>query len=167
MLRTGQDKRRIMTAMSDVDTIERSVTIDAPADRVAAHLIDFRRWVDWSPWEGLDPGLTRTYTGAEAGIGATYEWSGNRKAGAGHMQITDVTRETVDVDLRFTRPFKSTSAVRFALQPHGSATTVVWTMSSPRTLMTRIVGLFMNMDKTIGTDLAKGLANLKARVEED
>lgn len=152
--------------MSDHDEYERRLTIAATSERILPHLVDFRRWVDWSPWEGLDLALTRAYSGPDRGAGASYEWSGNRKAGAGSMRITNVTPDSVDIDLRFTRPFKSTSDVRFTLIPQDASTEVVWSMRSPRTLGTRIFGVFMNMDKTIGGDLQKGLKALKATVEQ-
>lgn len=151
--------------MADHNTYERRLRIAAPAGQILPHLVDFRRWVDWSPWEGLDPALSRTYAGPNSGVGASCEWSGNRKAGAGSMRITDVTPESVAIDLRFTRPFKSTSAVRFTLIPQDAATEVIWSMRSPRTLGTRVFGVIMNMDKAIGGDLDNGLATLKVVVE--
>ena len=151
--------------MTDYDTIERRLTMAAPTERISGYLVDFRRWVDWSPWEGLDPDLRRTYSGPDTGVGAAYEWAGNRKAGAGRMAITSVTADEIAVDLRFTRPFKSTSAVTFTLLPADAQTEVVWTMRTPRTLATRVFGLVMNMDKAIGADLEKGLSALKSRVE--
>ena len=60
----------------------RSATINAPADRIRSHLNDFREWQKWSPWEGVDPDLRRTYTGPEQGVGSHYGWAGNSKAGA-------------------------------------------------------------------------------------
>lgn len=147
--------------MSDYDVIERSAVIDAEPSRILPLLTDLRAWQQWSPWEGLDPELRRTYTGAETGPGARYEWSGNRKAGAGTMQITDVTDTSVDIDLAFTRPFKSQSKVRFDLAPADAGTAVTWALRSPRTLMTRVFGVFVNMDKVLGKDLEKGLAQLQ------
>ena len=73
----------------DSYTVERSVRIDAPSQRIYDQIADFRNWTSWSPWEGLDPDLERSYTGAESGEGAVYGWSGNRKAGQGHMEVTE------------------------------------------------------------------------------
>mgnify|MGYP000849006270 FL=1 len=147
--------------MSDYDVIERSAVIDAEPSRILPLLTDLRAWQQWSPWEGLDPELQRTYTGPETGPGARYVWSGNRKAGAGTMQITDASDRSVDIDLAFTRPFKSQSKVRFDLAPSDAGTTVVWSMRTPRTLMTRVFGVFMNLERVIGRDLEKGLAQLQ------
>ena len=56
--------------------------------------------------------LKRDYRGAEEGVGAVYEWSGNAKAGAGVMTITAATANKVDIHLRFLRPFKAESQHR-------------------------------------------------------
>ena len=64
-------------------TVTRTTTIEAPAERVHALVNDFHEWPKWSPWEDLDPQLRRTYSGPDAGVGATYAWEGNKKAGQG------------------------------------------------------------------------------------
>ena len=87
--------------------------------------------------------------------------AGNRKAGSGVMEITRVTDTAVDLDLTFTRPFKSANRTGFTLHPDGDRTRVTWRMQAPRTLGMRIAGLFMNMDKAIGADFDKGLTNLR------
>lgn len=151
--------------MTEYSVIERAVTVAAPAEVIASYVVDFRRWVDWSPWEGLDPDLQRTYSGPAQGLGATYAWSGNRKAGAGRMEITGVAPDRIDVDLRFLKPFRSSSTVRFALTGAGDQTRVQWQLRSPRTVVSRVMGVVWNMDRAIGADLEKGLAQLKDRVE--
>ncbi|NNC91092.1 MAG: polyketide cyclase, partial [Acidimicrobiia bacterium] len=40
-----------------------------------------------------------------------------------------------------------------------------WTMPGPHTLMSRIMGIFVSMDKMVGKDFEKGLAQLKSSVE--
>ncbi|MDJ0337358.1 SRPBCC family protein [Cryobacterium sp. PH31-O1] len=151
--------------MTDYTTIERTTVIHATAAAIHPHLVDFTQWVAWSPWEGMDPDLKRTYGGEQGSVGSTYAWDGNRKAGAGTMVVTAVSRTSVDVDLAFTRPFKSSSTVHFDLTERDAATTVVWTMLSPKTFASRAFGLVMNMEKLIGADLDKGLVSLKRVVE--
>lgn len=69
----------------DTFRVERSATINASPAEVFAYVNDFRRWTAWSPWEGLDPNLQRTYSDNSSGKGASYSWSGNNKAGQGSM----------------------------------------------------------------------------------
>lgn len=146
-------------------TISRSIDIKAPAAAVQALLTDFHAWQDWSPWEGLDPDLKRTYSGPATGAGARYQWDGNRKAGSGSMQIVDASAQRVDIDLRFTRPWKAANPVSFTLIPAGDATTVTWTMDGNNKGFAALFAKLFNMDAMLGKDFDKGLAQLK-RVAE-
>jgi uncharacterized protein YndB with AHSA1/START domain len=149
----------------DTYTVERDARIGAPPEQVYEQLADFHNWTNWSPWEELDPDLERTYSGAERAVGAVYEWSGNRKAGAGRMEITAVDAPNrVDVALQFLKPFKSSSEVTFTLAREAGGTHVTWTMVGPRTLMTKVMGIFKSMDSFVGPDMEKGLAKLDAHV---
>jgi uncharacterized protein YndB with AHSA1/START domain len=157
-----------MTDPSDASTyrVERSVEIDAPANAIFEQLVDFHRWTAWSPWEDLDPNLHRTYSGADAGVGAVYEWSGIRKAGQGRMEIRSASApDALSIQLDFLKPFKSSSTASFALTPTDAGTRVTWSMVGNKTFMTRFTGVFMSMDKMIGPDFEKGLARLKALAE--
>lgn len=157
--------------MADTDgkstyVVERKATMAAPAGRVFAALADFHRWPDWSPWEDLDPEMTRTYSGAATGVGAVYEWDGNRKAGKGRMEITDARDpDGLTIKLDFIKPFKARNTTSFALSGDGAGTEVTWTMTGAKTLMTKIMGIFKSMDAMIGPDFEKGLAQLEAAVE--
>ena len=150
----------------DTYSVERSETIAAPPARVYDQVADFRNWAKWSPWEGLDPALKRTYSGAESGTGAAYAWSGNRKAGQGRMEITDVTEPSrVQIDLVFEKPFKARNDTVFTIAPEGSGSRVTWSMTGKKTLMTTVMGIFRSMDKMIGPDFEKGLARLRTTTE--
>ena len=83
------------------------------------------------------------------------------------MEITEAVEPSrVVVALDFLKPFKSSSITTFDLRPEGEATRVTWTMTGPKTLMTRVMGLFKSMDKMIGPDFEKGLGQLKAVAEQ-
>jgi uncharacterized protein YndB with AHSA1/START domain len=152
--------------MADIYTVERTTIIDAPAENVYAQIVDFHNWRAWSPWDDLDPDMQRSYLGADSGVGAAYAWSGNRKAGEGKMEITEaVEPSTVQIALDFLKPFKSSSTTTFNLKPQGHTTEVTWTMTGPKTLMTRVMGVFKSMDKMVGPDFEKGLMQLKGASE--
>ena len=151
---------------SDSYTVTRTATIDAEPSRIYDQIVDFHKWTGWSPWEDLDPGLRRTYSGPESGPGAVYAWSGNRKAGQGRMEITDATQPSmVTADVIFEKPFKARNETVFTIEPTGSGSQVTWTMTGKKTLATKVMGIFTSMDKMIGPDFEKGLARLKATAE--
>src|SRR4051794_2007768 len=69
--------------------VERSAQIAAPAAVVFDQVNDFHRWASWSPWEKLDLGMKKEFSGPPTGAGASYYWSGNDKVGEGRMTITE------------------------------------------------------------------------------
>ena len=154
-------------------TVERSAVVDAPADVVFARVDGFKSWDLWSPWSKLDPAMTKTLTGPEAGKGAHYAWKGNDQVGSGNMTVTESTPPAptaagkVVMDLNFTEPFEAANVTTFNITPDGDKSKVSWVMTGKNNFMSKAAGLFMDMDKMIGADFEKGLADLKALTEKD
>ena len=146
--------------------VERSTTINAPAPVVFAQVNDFHKWNAWSPWAKLDPAMKQTFAGAPAGTGAGYSWAGNKEVGEGRMTITDShPSDLVKIKLEFLKAFAATSATEFTLTPQGNQTVVKWKMVGENNFMSKAFHLVMNMDKMIGSDFEKGLAQMKAVAE--
>lgn len=152
--------------MTDTFTVQRETAIAAPPESVYAEIVDFRRWQTWSPWEGMDPNLKRDYTGTRSGKGAVYAWTGNRKVGAGRMEIVEAAEPSrVRIDLQFIKPFKARNDTVFTVAADGTGSRVVWTMTGKKTLLTKVMGLFKSMDEFVGKDFERGLAQLKTTAE--
>lgn len=145
--------------------VRRSTSIAADPALVHRLVSDLREWQAWSPWEDVDPDLERTYSGAAAGVGAHYAWSGNRRAGQGAMEVVGSTPEAVDVRLTFHKPIRSTSDVTFDIVPEGEGTAVTWTMTGEQRGVMGLLGRFVSMDRLVGKDFERGLARLKAAAE--
>ena len=157
----------VASLQADQFRIQRSGTMQVPPEKVFPLLNDFHEWQRWSPWEKIDPNMERTYFGARSGVGAAYEWKSDKKnVGSGRMEILESTAPSgLKIKLDFMVPFEAHNMAEFELVPQGSATQVNWIMSGPRPFMLKIMCLFMSMDKMVGKDFEKGLANLKAEVE--
>jgi uncharacterized protein YndB with AHSA1/START domain len=150
----------------DTLRVERRATIEAAPEVVYPLIGDFRQWPQWSPWEELDPNMSRTLSGAPSGRGAVYEWSGNRDVGRGRMEITDVVPpSSVTIALDFFEPWEAHNLTEFRLAPEGDGTALTWTMEGPSPYMMKLMGIFMNMDRMIGGDFERGLAKLKTVAE--
>jgi len=145
--------------------VERSVTVRAEPQAVLDLVMDFRSWSRWSPYEGLDPAMSRTYDGAPRGVGAIYGWSGNGKAGSGRMEVVEVTDSRVAIKLDFLKPFEAHNLALFTLVPEADGYRLTWAMEGPAPFMTRLMGLVFNMDRMVGRDFETGLARLKALAE--
>ncbi len=145
--------------------VERSTTIAATPDKISPLVDDFHNWDQWSPWAHLDPNMQVSYSGAAAGAGAVYEWQGNKKVGKGRMEILTAEPTATSIQLDFLSPFESHNRSKFVLQPQGNVTRVTWTMDGPNTFMSKLMSVFVSMDKMIGKDFEAGLGNLKSVAE--
>jgi uncharacterized protein YndB with AHSA1/START domain len=157
----------ILAAMQPNDfKVVRSTTIKAPPEKIIPLIADFHQWGSWSPWEKLDPAMVRTHSGAASGKGAHYHWKGNDQVGEGHMEVLNVTPNSVNIKLDFLSPFEAHNMADYVLDTKGDMTTVTWTMYGPSNFMTKVMGLFVSMDKMVGPDFEKGLASMKAVAEK-
>ena len=148
--------------------IERAATISAPPEKVYAILSDFHRSTEWSPFEKMDPDMKRTYSGAERGKGAVYSWDGNSDAGAGRLEIVEATEPSkLVMTLDFIRPMEGRNIVEYRMEPRGDATEVTWSMHGEAPFISRVMCVFFDMDRMIGGEFEKGLANLKTLAETD
>jgi uncharacterized protein YndB with AHSA1/START domain len=151
----------------DTFRIERSATINAPAERIFAVLSDFHQWTGWSPWEHKNPALKRSYSGAERGKGAIYGWEGNKDVGTGRMEILEANAPSrLAIKLDFFKPFEAHNTAEFTMLPQGNATNVRWVMHGPATFISKVMQVFINLDKMVGKDFETGLANLKRLTEK-
>jgi uncharacterized protein YndB with AHSA1/START domain len=155
------------TTKPDTFRVERSASIKAPPEKIFPLINDFHQWPQWSPWEKLDPAMQRTHGGPAQGVGASYAWVGNSKVGEGRMEIvTSVPSSQIDIKLDFLKPFEAHNKALFTLKPEGDGTQVVWVMDGPAPFVTKLMSVFVSMDKMIGKDFEAGLANMKAAAEK-
>ena len=147
--------------------IARSAAVSAPPAAVFAQVNDFHKWEAWNPWGKIDPAMKQTYEGAPAGTGAIYTWAGNKKeVGEGRMTIIESRpSDLIRVKLEFMKPFRATNIALFTIKPEGKQTMVTWNMTGQNNFMAKAIHLFMNMDKMIGGQFEKGLADMKSVVE--
>jgi len=156
----------VIALQSSTYHVERTATINAPAPVVFAQVNDFHKWNAWSPWAKLDPAMKQTFEGAPAGNGAVYTWTGNKEVGEGRMTITESRpSDLIKIKLDFIRPFAATNDTSFTFKPNGNQTTVTWSMTGEKNFIAKAFHLVVNMDKMIGGDFEKGLAQMKAVAE--
>jgi len=146
--------------------LTRQIVIAAPAATIFPQVNDLRNWDAWSPWAKIDPNAKISFEGPLAGPGAMFHWSGNDKVGAGTMTITESKpNERIATRTDFTRPFEGTSNSDFIFSQTGNQTNVIWTMSRKQNFIGKAICLVMSMERTLGPDFEKGLAQLKQASE--
>jgi len=152
----------------DTFSVRRAAVVKAPPEKIFPLINDFHQWGSWSPWEGKDPAMKRTYSGATSGKGAVYAWEGNKNVGTGRMEILDASSPSkIVIKLDFLKPFEAHNTAEFTMSPQGDAATtnVNWVMHGPAPFMSKVMQVFMNIDRMVGKDFEAGLSNLK-RVTE-
>lgn len=158
----------IVAMQPDDFRVTRSTKILATPSDVFAQVNDFHKWEAWNPWGKIDPAMKQSYEGAPAGMGAAYSWVGNSEVGEGRMTITESRpSDLIRIKLEFFKPFAATNTAEFTFAPEGTQTVVTWSMSGKKTFLCKGIHLCMNMDKMIGGQFEKGLADMKALVEAE
>jgi uncharacterized protein YndB with AHSA1/START domain len=151
----------------DVFRVQRSASIGAPPDKIFPYLLDFQRWPSWSPYEKKDPNMKRSFSGPATGPGAVYAWDGDKNVGAGRIEVTEVAPNArLAFDLVMLKPFQARNKGEFTLEPQGNGTRVTWAMHGPAPYLTKLMQVFCNMDRMVGGDFEKGLADLKTVSEK-
>jgi hypothetical protein len=150
--------------------VERKLAVAAPAELVFGVLDDLHRFsgvlvLFGSPLEKLNPNMQKTFEGPAAGVGQSYAWSG-KGVGKGKLTIEEsVPGVRVGMKLEFVEPMASTATCALTLAGTPTGSLVTWSMDGKHNFMGKAFGLFMDMDKMLGTDIEKGLAELKTVAE--
>ncbi|MDY7393777.1 SRPBCC family protein [Aureibaculum sp. 2210JD6-5] len=147
--------------------VNRSIVINKPLSEVFNYLKYLKNQEDWSPWAERDPNMKKTFTGTDGEVGFISAWESNHKqVGTGEQEITGIDKnKELRTQLRFLKPFKSTSDAYMRVNEVDGGTKVTWGFSGFNKFPINIMMLFMNMDKSVGSDFEQGLAKLKATLE--
>lgn len=151
--------------------VERKLEVAAPTDLVFGVLNDLHQFAGvlvffGSLWEKRDPNMQKVFEGPAAGVGQSCAWSGNREVGKGKMTIEEsVPGQKVGIKLAFVKPMESTATCALTLAATPTGSFVTWSMHGNHNFIGKAFGMFMNMDNMLGTDIEKGLAQLKTVAE--
>lgn len=145
--------------------VERSIVIQCSPAQVFDTLDSFGRFNAWSPWAEYDPQAKYTFEGPARGVGARMRWVGNRAVGSGSQEITaSEPHRRIAVALDFDG---SQAQASYVLAQEGPGTHVTWAFDSAHGMNPFKRWLGLVFDRMIGADYEKGLAKLKAMLEQD
>ncbi|AXT19703.1 polyketide cyclase [Flavobacteriaceae bacterium AU392] len=149
--------------------ISRSIVIEKPLPEVFEYLKYIKNQEQWSPWKKKDPNMKQEYIGTDGEVGFISRWEGNKDVGTGEQEIIKITdNKSIEVQMRFYKPWKSESEASTNVQDMGNGKTkVTWGFFGKNKVPSNIFMLFFNMDKAVGGDFEEGLASLKEILEID
>lgn len=146
--------------------ISREITVEKPVPEVFNYLRSLKKQDSWSPWAEKDPNMEKSFTGSDGEVGCISSWKGNKEVGKGEHELKKIVEnEIIESELRFLKPFKSTSNAYLKVAEEGNGTKVTWGFSGKNIFPFSIMMLFMNMDKQVGKDFEYGLKRLKSILE--
>ncbi len=147
--------------------VSRTIILNKPLPEVFQYLKSLKNQDNWSPWAEKDPNMSKTFTGVDGEVGCVSSWVGNKEVGEGEQELTGIVEnEIIESQLRFLKPFKSTSNAYLKVEAVSEGTKVIWGFSGENKFPVTIMMLFMNMDKAIGKDFEYGLNKLKGILEK-
>ena len=123
--------------------VERSVVVNAPADKVYALIDSGQGWARWGVWYQRDPKMQLTELNSVRGVGAAWSWK-SESEGHGTMRLTAaVPGQKVGYDLAIEGFDASNGELLLASEAQG--TRVIWVMQGRMTgPVSRWFGLFMD-----------------------
>jgi putative PEP-CTERM system TPR-repeat lipoprotein len=147
--------------------VERSIVVDAPAQRVFDLLHDLRRWEDWSVLRPFGPAATRSFTGVVSGRATICNWRDSRRGGEGSLQVMhSVAPASLVIELAAAPSNANRHWYEFTLAPTTAGSTDVhWVSQDPATYARRLVDMVSGLDRRTGKELEANLARLKAAAE--
>src|SRR5260221_4551569 len=98
--------------------VQRSIVINAPANRVYNLVVEPRQWTNWSVWNRRDPNMRVTYKGPPFGMGAKWEWA-SKSEGSGSMEFTRVEPDRVVEYALWLPDYNMRSTDALTLEPSG------------------------------------------------
>ena len=151
----------------DTFRVQRSISIKAPPQKIFPLINELKTMNEWNPFAKQDPTIRLTYSGPASGKGAANDWDSDGKAGKGRLEITDSTPPSqVTMRLDMAKPMEGHNTVMFALEPQPDGTSVTWSMTGGMPFIAKVICTFVSMDRMIGGEFDKGLADLKAMAEK-
>jgi hypothetical protein len=147
---------------------ERTVVINKPKQDVYDYVKYLKNQDKFSKWAAMDTAARRTYTGTDGAVGFVSAWdSDNSDVGKGEQEIKKMEGDKIDYELRFLKPFKSTSNASMQTTAVTDSTTKVsWSFNGKMNYPLNIMNLFFDSEKMVGDDFATGLQNLKTILEK-
>jgi uncharacterized protein YndB with AHSA1/START domain len=146
--------------------LEKQVTINKSRQEVFNYLKLIRNQEQYSVWVMRDPHVKMVYTGTDGTVGFTSAWESNDKnVGVGEQEIKNIKDgESMEVEIRFKKPFEGTSNVRTTVTDIGDNQTRVSNIFYGKSKFPMNL-THMFMDKMVGRDMQKNLDNMKTNLE--
>ena len=150
--------------------VQRSMVIKASPEIVFNQVNTLKNWTKWSPWHYIDTAIQLTYDGPQAGTGARYSWkSNNPQVGEGSLSILgNIAYDSIYCKMEFKGKGFSYQYFKFYKVDSVKITWTIYSRIEDMPWYMHISAKYFNLlaDRMFGSDLEKGLDNLKKLTEK-
>jgi hypothetical protein len=154
----------IIAAFVDGDIkVQQTIVINAPVENVWNFTNNITALNSWNAWFKLDKMMKTSIGGNEGRPGSSFCWeSDSTELGEGCLTISQLTTlRDVTLDITFYAPYRRQAKTYISLQPIGNTTRVTLNFNSHVPYPLSIIMLFKRAQKTIATNYALSLQELK------
>ncbi|MGC4102121.1 SRPBCC family protein [Ferruginibacter sp.] len=149
-------------------SLSKEVIIDQPAAIVFNYLKLIKNQEKYSVWVMKDPNIKIVYTGTDGTVGFTSSWqSDDKNVGVGAQEIIAIKEgESMQVEIRFKKPFEATNYALTTVTPlSATQTKVTNTFTGAQKFPMNVMNVMM--DKLVGKAMQQNLQNMKNNLENN
>ncbi len=141
--------------------VQRSITINAPAENVFVLVNQVENWAKWIPWAEEDETMKFQYGDQKQGVNAWYSWTSENSGGKLTI-LESIENQSIKTQLDFDGQSPAEGFWKF--ESDENSTKVTWGFGGKLAYSERYIGLFM--DTFLGENFERGLANIKILAEK-
>jgi hypothetical protein len=156
----------IAAFMKNEHYVRREIIINAPRQKVFDYVKLIKSQEEFNKWAAADPDRKKEFRGTDGTVGFIYAWRGNKSAGEGEKEITNIIEgKKIETEFRFVKPMAAISQMIMETESlSDNQTKVYWSnrgkLKYPLNLMVPM------MEKMLPKDMDRSLLNLKDILEK-
>jgi hypothetical protein len=92
--------------------VKRDIVVNAPRQKVFDYIKLLKNQDEFNKNAMTAPDRERTFKGTDGTVGYVYAWKGNKDAGEGEKEITDIVEgKKIETEIRFVKPMRATATI--------------------------------------------------------
>lgn len=149
-------------------TVSRSILIKAPKESIFEQIVTFQKWEKWSTLFSNDSSVKISYNGTSGQAGSSLEWKGDEgSTGEGIIKNNGIEGSSMRYSFTVTKPAELLADGIISAKDTGEYTKVTWTFHKHFPFLANAILVVFDLDKYMGGDFERSLANLKKYVESE
>ena len=148
-------------------SIQKSVEIDAPVEKVFAQVVYLKNFPNWSPFLEADPTQKIEIKGNDGQVGTQYHWEGNKGKDLGFQEIKEIkSNQYIKMECDIQKPFQAQPVFEYTFSQIGERTKVTQDFTLKSGLIDAFFMWVFNARKDMSGMNERGMQLLKIASEK-